>query len=98
MEYFLVEDTKLFRSGCFPAKNRASLPEGPVPSMISAQRTLSPFPLPSREGDSKPSPLAGEGRERGIKHNLERRKSTSRSQALPGNQENDNFRSTILAG
>jgi hypothetical protein len=28
MEYFLVEDTKLFRSGCFPARNRAGLPEG----------------------------------------------------------------------
>ena len=29
-----------------------------------------PLPLPSREGDLKPSPLAGEGRERG--HNLKR--------------------------
>ena len=31
----------------------------------SIERSPSPFPLPSREGDLKPSPLAGEGRERG---------------------------------
>gem|GEM_PF-3622057 len=36
----------------------------PAP-VISISYHPPPFPLPSREGDLKPSPLAGEGRERG---------------------------------